>query len=306
MRILTTCALALALAGSLHAASYWENRGDQALRAGKVAEAIQAYERALGADPTNEAILRKYEAAFLRSFEDTSKVRMTGASRMGRPRAAPAAPAAGAAPASPGPTSGEAEGQSAPATPSSTGEAEDEGVRVRKDGVVELDFKSLLRPVTRLGGARRRPGEDTAVEGEGDGEGGDPDEPPPPKVYGSAEVVDLGRSRQGFEGTDGEAVETENVRIRSANYEIFGVQVAYDRQGDLHIKGRITNNGGRTVRLPRVYCRIFDAAGVLRGRSYSYVTPGRNALPAGKTKSFDVEFRGYREPVSSYRFEVVP
>jgi hypothetical protein len=156
--------------------------------------------------------------------------------------------------------------------------------------VVELDFGALA-----AGGASRKGG---SAEEEPETTG--------PATYGSSQPVAVGKVRQGYEGSHGESVAPEDVTIRSAKYEIKGVTVAYGRGGDLHITGSITNVSGAPIALPRVYCRIFDEAGVLRGRSFSYLTKGRNMFPKGATREFDVEFKGYRETVASYQFEVVP
>ncbi len=284
--------LGLMLVTAAAAQSMWELRGDRFLQAGNPDKAVEAYEIALSSEPENGALQRKLERALLSAYLSQGDVnpRQGGVTRMLPPEEPPVEEAGSVegdqpetSPASAGP------GTTAPAS----GQAADPGgVRVRSDGVVEVDFRSLLRPVTRIG--------------EEPAKSEDPEKPKGPTVYGTGQIVNLERPRQGFEGTRGEGLTPENVTIRSANYEISGVSVGYSATGDLHIKGTIVNMGAKTVRLPRVYCRIMDEVGMLRGRNFSYVSPGRNSLPPNKPKTFDVQFRGYREPVASYQFEVVP
>lgn len=274
--------------GSALAQSMWEARGDVYMKQGDIAKAIEAYQTALANDPDNKPLLDKYSAAFLAGMADGS-VGTPHVARMGGAEPEP----------EPGPDAGtdpEAEPGDAEAGVPTTAPVPVERppakspVRVRDDGVVELDFGALAG-----GGASRM--------------GGSVDEEPAttgPTTYGSSQPVAVGKVRQGYEGAHGEAVEPEDVTIRSAKYEITGVTVAYKRSGNLHISGSITNTSGAPISLPRIYCRIFDEAGVLRGRSFSYLTKGRNIFPKGATREFDIEFQGYRETVASYQFEVVP
>lgn len=324
MRALVVVLGLLVLGGALGAQELgaWESRGDAFAQAGRWERAQLAYETALASDPDNARLLQKYQRAFLQVYasgrvddEEGRKVveplGPKGISRMGAlPAPAPPAPAAGeqgAPPATPeepaqAPAAGAGAGEEDPepageeaGTSTGPGAQGHSGrtagpppIRIRKDGTIEI------RPgrVSRMGGGATGEGESEDEEAKG------------PVRYGGAQTVNVDQVRTGYEGSDG-AVAEENTVIQTTKYEISHVKVAY-RGKDLHITGKLKNISDQLVKLPRVYCTIYDDQSVLRGRSYSYISPGRNILNKGNTRNFDVIFRGYTEQVASYRFEVIP
>lgn len=307
-------ALALLVLGAVavHAAGdYWESRGDGYMRMGHYGKAADAYETALGKRPDDPMLLRKYEQAFLLSY--TGELNVQQSEAPARPRfTRPAQVRPKPAPPASEPALESAKG--APETTATTAVAGGRpGVSVRDDGVVEVDFGSLLEAARARGlsgaSAVHTPRRGSTEEAPSTEEVAEevPEEPKGPEVFVASRPVQVNPEQNtGVQGSRGEEVAPEDVVIRSAKYDITGVTVSYDSRGDLHIRGTVTNRSQKIVRNPRVYCRIFDDAGVLRGRTFSYVSPGRNTLALNKPKTFDLHFRGYKEPVESYQFEIIP
>lgn len=219
------------------------------------------------------------------------------------------------------PAAGDGEGEAGPPksgriTP--LPEDYDEGSKLLKlapDGTVSLvpsGARSRLRPSSRSVarnrmGARRRgirgnragdePGDEPGAEDAPEEEG--------PKRYGGGEAVEPTYEVQGFEGSQGEEVEPEDTVIQTTKYRIENIQVSY-RGNDMLVKGEITNISPKNISLPRVYCSIFDKTGLLRGRNFSYIRPGKNVFPRGRKRRFEVKFKGYSDPLGKYQFEVIP
>lgn len=309
----------------------WEVRGDTFLQAGNYQRALLAYETALEAAPNDKGILTKYKNTYLLVLSE-QKVeadagRTSPLNRMGaRPKPPEPTPAPEGVPGEAGmgteaaADAPEATGDETPGTgesgekPAGEGSTEAAGdgdgatqppadtIRVREDGTIELRFGQLNRMGAR-GGANRM-----GAAGGDPEEGGEPEEeegPPKPAVYGGGQTVSVSQPKLGFEGSQGDEVDPENTVIQTSKYRIENVKLSY-RGRNLEVQGKLTNVSGTLIKLPRVYVSIFDVAGTLRGRNFGYISPGRNLLARGATKSFKVDFRGYSDPVASYRIEVIP
>jgi hypothetical protein len=311
--------------------SAWEVRGDAFLQAGNYQRALLAYETALEADPDDKVVLDKYKKTYLLVLSEQkveADAGRTGSlNRMGAlpPQVKPEpeaevdpqepaeeageAPEAGAEgkPTLTPETKGDGEAPAAGDAPATTAEGEGaapeetDTIRVREDGTIELRFGRLNRMgaatgPSRLGGAQDTPGEDEEPEEEED---------PEPSVFGGGQTVAVSQPKLGFEGAQGDEVTPENTVIQTTKYRIENVKLSY-RGRALQVAGTLTNVSGNLIKLPRVYVSIFDESGLLRGRNFGYISPGRNLLARGATKKFKVDFRGYSDPVASYRIEVIP
>lgn len=315
----------LSLGTALAEPSAWELRGDTFLQAGKLQRALLAYETALAANPDDSAVLSKYQKTFLlvlseqkveaEAGRDTGHLNRMGArqpSPTPTPTPTPEEVPAGESDeaADPGATAkagdpaaksaGKATDKAGAATDAEEG-AEDpaDTIRVREDGTIELRFGRL----NRMGARPSRMGATGGTAGVEE----EPEEekPPEPAVFGGGQNVSVSQPKLGFEGSQGDEVAPENTVIQTTKYRIENVTLAY-RSRALEIQGKLTNVSGKLIKLPRVYVSIFDEAGVLRGRNFGYIYPGRNLLARGATKGFKVDFRGYTDPVASYRIEVIP
>lgn len=230
-----------------------------------------------------------------RPAADPKAAKGTKATKPAKGGKAPEEPAAEGAPA-------EGDGTSEAAPAEGSGEADPaDTIRVRDDGTIELRFGHLNRMgaaggLSRMGGT----GGDATTE-----EAPEEEEPPKPAVFGGGQTVAVSQPKLGFEGAGGDSVAPENTVIQTTKYRIEGVTLAYQGRA-LLVRGQLTNVSGQLIKLPRVYVSIFDEAGVLRGRNFGYLSPGRNLLARGATKKFEVKFAGYTDPVASYRIEVIP
>lgn len=311
----------------------WETRGDSFFQARRYEKAMTAYKTALGQDPRNPRILKKYQRALLRVYatggapessgggvsrmggtKSSKKRRYSGVSRMGgvRPtgrrrqaqdeasdQAVDGEEAPSEAPpegeASLGEGTPEASGED-PETGEEEGEEDEVDEEAKKEELEEMRWRRereqrMLDRIPALSRLGRTPSRSSRRSDDGR------------RVYGGSQNVELDRVRQGNESGEDAAPETSVVE--TTKYRIDGITLSY-KGSNLHVSGTVTNISSGLIKLPRVYCRIYDEAGLLRGRNFSYLSPGRNNIARGKTKKFDVVFRGYTGTVSSYQFEVIP
>jgi hypothetical protein len=318
----------------------WESRGDAFTRARRHDRALSAYQKGLAQDPDNKRILKKYQRAFLemlsqksadapegsrQSLKNRSQVgrvsRFGRVSRLGRnPRRRVRKPDDEVKPDENEPeegeeiletseTPGEEAGEigeepdeepddelgeedsprksSKPKKSKDDDEEEDDGLgsrerRYRRGGFGRVGYLGYLgRPPSR-GVRKKKKG---------------------PKYYGGSQNVEVNEVRQGFEGAGG--VQAENTVVETTRTRITEVKLSYKGR-DLHVTGMLENISGTLIKLPRVYCTIYDETGIMRGRNFSYLSPGRNSIARKKKKKFDVVFHGYNGTVSSYQFQVIP
>lgn len=189
----------------------------------------------------------------------------------------------------------------------SEGEEDEELPDLSKRLVTAKDLERILSRVNRLGGtSSSRDSESSSGSNSGNQASSEAPEDKGPVTFGGSQIVRTDHLKTGYEGADGEEVEAENVEIRLPKYKITKVKLSYSTGRNLRIRGKITNLTQTRVLRPKVYCKVFDEDGVLRGAASGNISPGPNVFPAGKTRSFDLLLRGYTGTVSSYQFEVFP
>jgi len=325
--VLTACLAAPAPVRAAGGWYYYEKRGDERADLKQWDEAKEHYLKALSiaGDEAPRSLWDKYNRVFQMSFSETQAIRQ----RMReRERAAATAATAARPPATDAgePPAVAVDGTAATTSVDGTAvatAANDGYVEILPDGTVRMRLTDYLRgdQVSRVRPnvpSRTPAGEPTAptTTAASSGEGG-PTGPKPSSfwrepladtsggrtTFSPDEKIGLRTVRTAADGVGGAG--PEDASIVTPEYEVHGIDVRFIGSGKLVVRGKVTNKQRFSIRNARVYVRLYNETGVFRGRNWSYLSPGRQTLQAGQTKSFEVKFFGYTGTVGSYKVELV-
>lgn len=306
---------ALASAAVAHGADLevqaWVDRADRLADRGNYETAIGLYKRALVRDGNNKELWRKYNRVFHIHYQQSLRRQALEDARRRRVEAQEAARAAAAAEEARKAALAASDGRVSPSAADSTESSPSGGSTSDSSGAEEgpdaVGRDRGAEPAAQEGSAAAE-GEAglTAAEVvvakkafEKSAAAAEPEE----RVFAPSERIYLPEARRAFDKIGSKAAH-HDVVVRSGKFEITDIRIGFDSRG-LVVRGRLRNTAGHSFSYPRIYVKVFDGGGTMRGRNVGYVKPGRFVLPSKKSKEFEVKFPSYDATVGSYGFEVV-